>query len=586
MMFLFCILFGLALIANVQATNDSQWFWYASSLRNGKRLYSDLHLALQPFFVLETAWFMSLLGKGWIVSRIPAVLHLIAYALGLRLISRYADWPDRQMAIIMGSAFFISICAGLERLDDYHIATDCFQIYSIVLLLVLQKAKTTGRTLYVSAALGILSGFTFTTRVNDGAALMLAVAIAISCMAPSKRLAAVGLFCISAASTVLLVVQSTGDSMHAYLLNSIFRAVGSKGGAAGVLSSPIRLPWNTLRFLHDKQVDEVILYCMGIVLIWTFLILPSARTGFAKEWQKAVIGLILIFLPVHHFTGALLDARFISDISAITVYILYGFGIVAFVRYLRWTLNGEREFAWNRREILLLVPLGQLMSSSMSSGGFHYLLYGPPAILMLLTPIASPIPLRSSSAKSIFMAVAMVMLCYSLVYKIRVPYSWHSYVAEPMFTDRQWYWHPLYGPMVIQTDMLHFIEPVCKQVGMKDPDQELLSMPYGYANYFCGIPPWHDYVQTYFDTTTQQTMDKLLQELREKPPRWILYERGLKSLTIHEDIYNQGRPLPHRYLDQLIEQRLAQGTWRAVYTSSYGNTRDWDDEWILIRTQP
>jgi len=542
MMFVFCVLFGLALIANVQLTNDGGWFWYASSLLNGKRLYSNLHLSLQPFFVLETAWFLSLLGKGWLVSKVPTVLNLIAYALGYRLISRYADWSDWQMAIVTGAAFFVSICSGLERFDDYHTLTDCFQIYSILLLLVLQSITTVRRTFYLSVALGVLTGFAITTRVNDGAALMLAVAIAISCMAPLRRLAAVGIFCASAAVTALLVVRSTGDTLHAYLDNSIFKAAGSKGGTAGVLSNPIRLPWNTLLALNSRQVDGPILYCLGIALAWTFLILPSARTRFAKEKAKAAIGLILILLPLHHFAGVLQDFRFIWDVSTITVFIIYGFGFIAFIRYLRWAFTDKRASTWNRREILLLVPLGQLMSSSMSSGGFHYMIYGPPAVLMLLTPIASPVPVKSPSSKSIFMAVVTVMLCYALVYKIRVPYSWHSYEAELMFTDRQWYRHPLYGPMIIQTDTLNFIEPVCKQVGMNNTDQELLSMPYGYANYFCGIPPWHDYIQTQFDTVSQQTMEKLLQELSADPPKWILYERQLHNLRIHEEVYNQGRP--------------------------------------------
>lgn len=49
-----CILFGLAMIANMQSAADGGWFWYAVFLGSHKRLYADMHLALQPLFVLES----------------------------------------------------------------------------------------------------------------------------------------------------------------------------------------------------------------------------------------------------------------------------------------------------------------------------------------------------------------------------------------------------------------------------------------------------------------------------------------------------------------------------------------------------
>ena len=45
------------------------------------------------------------------------------------------------------------------------------------------------------------------------------------------------------------------------------------------------------------------------------------------------------------------------------------------------------------------------------------------------------------------------------------------------------------------------------------------------------------------------------------------------------------RPL-HLYLDELIERKLADGSWKAVYTSSYGTYPGLSDEWILITTRP
>ena len=111
-------------------------------------------------------------------------------------------------------------------------------------------------------------------------------------------------------------------------------------------------------------------------------------------------------------------------------------------------------------------------------------------------------------------------------------------------------------------------------------------MPNPYANYFCDIPPWHGYIQTFFDTSSKETIETLMHELQESPPQWILYERQLDSLAVHEEILNKGQPLPHRYLDQLIMQKIDSADWQTVYTSSYGDRLGNSETWYLLRTGP
>ena len=143
LMFIFCVLFGLALIANTQSAGDGGWFWYATLLHSGKRLYSNMHLALQPLFVLETAWFMELLGKGWLVSKVPAILHVVAYCVALLILVRRSEFSDGQKAVVLGCGFFVPICFEAYRFDDYHVLADCFLLYSLVALLLLQKVANT-----------------------------------------------------------------------------------------------------------------------------------------------------------------------------------------------------------------------------------------------------------------------------------------------------------------------------------------------------------------------------------------------------------------------------------------------------------
>lgn len=583
---IFCVLFGMALIANTQTAGDGEWFWYATLLHSGRRLYADMHLALQPLFVLETASFLALLSKGWLVSKAPAVLHVVAYCIGLLLVARSSKLSDRQKALVLACAFFVSIDFEAYRFDDYHVLADCFQVYSLVVLLKLERTSGEWRSVCMAAALGVLSGLSLMTRLNDGAALFVGVAIGILCMAPSRRLISLVLFGAMAALTVLLVVRLTGDSLHDYAMYSIFKAAGSKGGTGNVLAYPLRLPWDSMRFLRARKNFEFAVYCFGAAAVWAVLIRPFRRTGRPEAFWKLGLGVVLILLPMHHFLGFLLDANVLVVLSAVGVLMAYGLGMAVFVRFLRWRFAAGKMLAWNRSEILLLIPLGQLASGSMSSGGEHIGLYGPIAIMILLLPIASPIRLKSEPARAFALAIVAILTVHCTTYKYRYPFIWHSFDASQTFVGRQWYRHPEYGPMIIERQELKFIEPICEAVKADGAEQGLLSLPLPYPNYFCSIEPWHGYVQTFFDTTSKETIQGLMDELRSAPPKWIVYQRQLNNLTLHEQIFNQGRALPHRYLDQLIEEKIGSGEWKPVYTSPYGSRGYFTDEWILLQTRP
>jgi hypothetical protein len=585
LVFVCCVLFGLAMLANTQSAADGSWFWYATYLRSGKRLYSDLHLALQPLFVLETASFLTLLGNGWLVSKVPAVLHLVAYCFGLLLLARHSSLPDRQKAVILGCAFFISIAFEAYRFDDFHVLEDCFLLYSIVALLMLQKSAKASERLGLVVGLGILAGLSLTTRLNDGAALTVGLVIAIFCLAPSRRLTSIALFGLTSILTIVLIVHLTGDSFHDYAMYSIFKAAGSKGGAGNVLLYPLQLPWNALRSLRTHLYVALNLYALGAVAAWTFLFHFPVVTGKHRRLIRVVLLMLLVLLPlrIHHLYRGLFNADFTIALAAIGVPVAYILGALVFVRFIRGQFLPASE--WNRREILLLIPLGQLAAGSMSSGGRHIGLYQPLAVMMLLLPFTSPIHVRRESARSFMLVLVTLIACSCAVYKIRVPYFWHSYREKPLFLGRQLYHHPIYGPMIIDSDLLNLFDQICSQTGTGS-QVELLSLPFPYANYFCNIPPWHGYVQTFFDISSKETVFSLMQELQQAPPKWVLYQRQLDNLELHESTYNQGKLLPHRYLDQMIEQKIDSGKWEKTYTNTYEERPGWRNEWILIRTKP
>jgi hypothetical protein len=88
-------------------------------------------------------------------------------------------------------------------------------------------------------------------------------------------------------------------------------------------------------------------------------------------------------------------------------------------------------------------------------------------------------------------------------------------------------------------------------------------------------------VQTFFDTSTRASVEELIQELQTRPPQWIVYQRQLKFLALHEDLYNHGQRLAQRDLDELILQKIASGQWQLVENRHYLE----GDGWLIVRTR-
>ena len=516
---------------------------------------------------------------------VASVLHLLAYAIGLLLLARASNLSDRQKALILACAFFTSIDFVGYRFDDYHVLADGFQVYSLVILLLLPATSQLSRRLRLVAILGALSGLTMMTRLNDGAALCLGVAIALLFLLPATRILSLVLFVATAALTVVTVVHFTGDSLHDWASNSIFHVAANKGGTNHVLLEPLQLPWDTLKYLDNSGILALAIYSLGAIFSWVFLVRPAWQDRQPRSLVKASIGAILIVLPALYFGHYLVDSVPIVVFPPLGVLAAYALGLAIVVRVLCHWLAPAAIPTWNPREILLIIPLGQMMSGSMSSGGSPLGMSGPLAIMILLLPVAFPSRPRRESVRAFAVAVLALLAVGCAAQKYRVPYSWHSYNVSPLFVGRQWYRHPDYGPMIIERDNLAFIQPVCDAVKADGAQQGLLSLPYPYANYFCAIPPWHGYVQTFFDTSTRATIESLMADLQTSPPKWILYQRQLDNMALHERIYNHGNPLPHRDLDRMIEQKIERGDWHVVYTSNYLDQPALHNQWFLIQTR-
>ena len=140
--------------------------------------------------------------------------------------------------------------------------------------------------------------------------------------------------------------------------------------------------------------------------------------------------------------------------------------------------------------------------------------------------------------------------------------------------------------MYIDRDLLYLSKSICSDIGANPgvTHPELLSLPYPFPNYFCDTPPWHNYVQTFFDTSTRASIEHLMSELDTAPPQWIVYQRQLNIMVGAERLYNHGRPLAQRDLDRMILQKLASGQWTLVGFSDYLGHEG--GGWFVIRTRP
>lgn len=583
----FCLLFSVLLIVNVHTANEGGWYWYARLLLQGHRLYSGMHLALQPLFVEETALFLAIFGKSWLASKIAAVFHAALFCFGLHLLLRRTQaLTGVEKAVLLTCGFFTSIAFVGYRFDDYHVLSDCLQVFSILLLLKITEAATTRRATQYAALVGVLAGFSITTRINDGAALFLAVLIGVFCLRAELRLLFTAITGASTILTIIIVVCITGDSLHAWLSSSVFRAAATKGGTANVLRHPFELPYSSFETLKVWQDLQFTLYLLiSAALVGLFIAPLLSRRGKRRLWP-ATLAAAVIVLPLHRYwyRGNFQDQKLIIDLAAVGVFVIFALGVSALPAFL-WRLWRDKRTTHDpMREILFLVPLGQLAAGAMSSAGTHIGVYGPLAITIVLVPVVFRDGFSTRIAlRGFTIAIAAVLAAHVAVFRWNVPYLWHTYRAERILVDRQWYRHPDYGPMLIDVNLLHMIQPICDQIG-HEPDSELLSLPYPYPNYFCSIPPWHQYVQTFFDTSNSGTIFHLMDELRTSPPKWIVYQRQLQVLSMHEMTYNHGQPLPHRYLDQLIERKLASGEWTATDRSTFGTRPGLNNEWILIRT--
>lgn len=588
----FCVLFGLAMMVNNQLAGEATWFWYATLFHRGAKLYADIHLALQPLFILEMDAWMNLFGRKLLVTEIPSLLHLLILCLGLFLLLRESDWPDWQKAIVMAGSFVLWTAGQSYRFDDYHVTTESFIIYSLVLLLVLAKADGLRRQLGVAVLLGVLCGFTTMSRLNDGVALLGSECLCVLVLTRRRKLFVSVVFVATAALIAILILKLTGDSFSDYISNTFTRAVGSKGGAGSFLSYPFLTFRNSFKVQIERRWS----------LPWLAVIIAAAALA-QRYWKKdlgSIVALQLVIAGVAFASTTrlrrieLLTGTLTQFLILCLIVASYFVALIFVARYSMGKM-GYSKVEWSAREILILVPLAELVSISVSAAGTPLSgYYSSLAMLLLLVAVIQPFRKQISWANASFVTMLVLLGLTGATTKVRTPYYWNTEQAHPMFMNRQWYRHPVYGPMYIDRDLLQFSQSICADIQQGTSRPELLSLPFSYPNYFCDTPPWHGYVQTFFDISARSTIEKMNSELETAPPQWIVYQRELHSMRALEVAFNHGQRFAQHDLDDLIMRKIATGQWKLVdkklgsgHWQAADKKESQDGEsWYVIQTRP
>lgn len=607
-----CLAVVVTLILNIHPVGDGMWFWYAVDLRRGLHLYRDLHLPLQPLYVVLTAAFQIVFGESWLASKILPFLQGMALTLLLVRLARFVPWSAPQRAGLTVAMFLCILRPSTYRFDDYHVTSDLCTLAVFLLLLQLGvRAAARERVLRVSFAMGLCCGMAAMTRLNDGASLCLAAGLSLLLLYPRRALAALtALACgtLLPWAVVLAVLRETPWSWFHW---SVRGASAIKGGTGNVLLSPLLLPLHLFMSIVTWKAPLVALFA---VALWV-AVGRLRRTGqhrrlpWLAEAMLWAVCLLLLAFPLVHRTQSDLPMELLVRLATLLLLVLCGtaatWALLTRWRVLQSTRHAnaggsqsapdrypdftqasrstadQGSAASPRAEFALLVlPLLHLLGGALTAANTLPDPYLSLAMLLLILPLL----VRGEQARQwAWPALAnLALACFVVLNgKIHRPYDWYVYTDGPVYRDRVWYRHPAFGPLYIEQPQLALMQSVCARITSGGTPASLLALPFPYPNYFCHLPPWQNNVQTWYDTSSAAVVHSLVLSLEQDPPQWIVYQRDLNAMIAHEVTYHHGQPLPHRALDRLIVERIQSGAWSVRYSQCDRGTH-----WLVVETRP
>jgi hypothetical protein len=561
-------IFGLCLIFSVMGAGDGGWILYAQEIISGKKMYSELKMTAQPIFPLINTLTISIFGSSLVGQKFIFVIILVTYIHSLYLVVSLINANQLYKLIIFIGTFFVSIHFEAYRFDDYHVLANSFVMYSIFYSC---RYLSTNKIIQL-VPFGLLSTLTFLTRVNQGLAVILSFGfiLLISNNTSVVKLKNLAVVVSISLATFFLLIWSTGDSLQAWFQSTISHASSAKGGLA-----LIHYPWKLLGhcFGHIEANLKIHFY-------WVTLFYFAVIASVVLDRQKKIISLpkinIIICLAGLFFLMNIFKTH--NLILEGTPYIILTVYSISVYQLLKLVLN---KFFQTKKSnpitSIIVFPVFLFFFSSISSGGYFFGAYFESSISLLVLILIFRNPYERVSF--LLISYLIILGITGFLFRFNNPYSWHSYRTPPLFSNDLIYKNDKkLGPHIISKSLHDHIFPVCEIVGPQSAT--LLSLPFSFANYYCGHPVWNGYVQTFFDTSTRADIERLISDLTKSPPQFVFYQRQLVNLKDHENLFNSGWPLPHRSLDEFIMNKIASGEWTVNYRSGFAPPSDW----ILITT--
>jgi hypothetical protein len=557
------------------APGDGTWILYGNQLLKGLSLYSDIKIHQQPLFPIFGE-VISFFSKGkFLYEKLFFSILPIVFIYSIYTISTKLDVSFFKRAVFIAGIFFCSIRFEAYRFDDYHIASSFLVMFSIYISIkYLRKKLSASNYIYIQSFIASLALF---NRVNDGFFLFLIIyGIYLYNEGYLKNFILNSLKSFAIAFFILSLLLIFSGATYGDWFNLTIAQAGKIKGGTGLYLYPFLMLQNSFNFVLTPLLDfkSNLLSLFFIVYILSYLFLrPKLNLG------KPFIRLIFItnFILFLYLIHNIYQISFLNIFLPFAVIIsLYGL-ILYFWTFFKMKFLEVHNT--NAMLCLILYPAFLFISGSLSSAGSYNDHYFPMATLIAVTPFIF------EKNKSIYMherfffyLLCAVLAIDGLVYRISNPYSWHAYHVPKFFNGYKVSFNTLHGYFVTNEELSKLIEPVCLKLTKSDT---LLSIPFSFANYYCGLEPWNGYIQTFFDTSSKSDINDLIMNLEKTPPSYIFYQRQLLNLSMHEKVFNKGMPLPHRQLDNFLMEKISRNEWLIVYKSQLYSP----SEWMLISTK-
>jgi hypothetical protein len=577
---IFCFLFSVTILFSILSPGDGGWILFGKELQNHSLLYENLNFHQQPLFPFLGKLVSTYSNDKFFLEKSFFLFIPITYIYAIYKISQKAFKSRLIQSFFILSVFFASIQFEAFRFDDYHGFSGALKFLSLYISIIFLRSEIKFNAFINFQS--IIASLVFFSQITEGVFLfcvIYGIGFYKECRIRLLIYSLFKTFIIFFSFFIFFVFFLSDTSIQNWFSNTITEAGSIKGGD-GLYFYPFKMIVNSVKAITIPFFSGH--YFLKLFLLLFYLLGIFILLNYKKLIRFKYISEFFIFF-IFSFGFFIQEIYNLKIISVLLPY-SFIFSLFIFIAYLAYLFsrNFQRDITLNKTLCLILYPLCFFISGSLSSGGSFNDHYFSMALFLAVFPFI----INSSFIKkgipngylNLISLVFLVVAIQGYTARYNNPYSWHSYHVPKLFFKYKFVYSSLHGHFITNDEVEALIDPVCK---LTDGPSTLLSIPFSFANYYCGKKIWEGNIQTFFDTSSEIQVKKIIEKLKIDPPNFIFYQRQLANLKLHEEIYRNGKALPHRKLDEFIMNEIEGKKWLVIYTSKLYPP----SEWILIATK-